>query len=438
MPAMTGCFEGLCSRLSPRGASSPHRAEGPASRNQRWVSYVPDMQSFNRAAARDAIGAATVAQNAARVARMLDRFERALRHGEPMPDTTFAEQVMRPFVTWLKALTYLPDEGEFTSVAPCAQALLEHVPMPDSHERRPLREFGSTERLDARDDEVRVARSFVVSTIPLLQRFVSLLEALATGLHCNDRFARLLDVIRGRVDGQSDSSDNDEPVYATVAPRERRPSVASSHSDASPERLDMPPPLPARLVIDYGVLTRGMPRYLGPPEVIEELDDEHVEQAAANEGWIQTAHFCARSASSASGSSSSSSSSGSSSASSLDMDSARSDDGNVVAANANVDVDTVDAVTAKQAQRGDDAFDVSRAILRDRPSRFTVRAEVHARTRSRSPIATCPTASGRPASAEVRCEPWDSRTRKSVVVLGDRPPTPEIDYDSGSSVDGSA
>ncbi|WP_413192117.1 hypothetical protein [Pararobbsia alpina] len=152
--------------------------------------------TINLFVALDAIRYQVVAQNADRIDQMLERFQRTLNRNESYPDAAFSERVIRPLMTWLKALTYLPDEGEFAKIAQCAEAMLEHIPAPESEVRRPLRELGSTERLDAREDPIEVTRGLVNWTIPLLHRFVVMLKCLATGERSPDTPETLLEVIR--------------------------------------------------------------------------------------------------------------------------------------------------------------------------------------------------------------------------------------------------
>lgn len=155
-------------------------------------SSVTMRDSFNVYAAMDATRYSVVSQNGERVDQMQIRFENALRFGRLMPDVAFIEQVIRPLVTWLKALSYLPDDGEFAKIAECAKALLKHIIVPESATRRTLQQFGSTEQLDRRDNPTEIARGFVEWTIPLLYRFVFILKAMATGERCTDTCAKLL------------------------------------------------------------------------------------------------------------------------------------------------------------------------------------------------------------------------------------------------------
>ncbi|RKP46615.1 hypothetical protein D7S86_24270 [Pararobbsia silviterrae] len=149
-------------------------------------------EDFLAQAARLAIEHGAVSTNGERVVQMFERFRDALQSGEVMPDADFAARVIRPFVTWLSALTHVPDEGAYGQVAQCAGRLLKHIVVPESGTRRTLQQFGSTEQLDVRDSAPEIAQSFVEWTIPLLHRFVTILAALALGAPCVDSIPKLL------------------------------------------------------------------------------------------------------------------------------------------------------------------------------------------------------------------------------------------------------
>jgi hypothetical protein len=197
MPQLSGCMGGLFSRTPRMGLSAKGKLSSPVEAHHPAASLAAmSRDTINLFVALDAIRYQVVAQNADRIDQMLERFQRTLNRNETYPDTAFSERVIRPLMTWLKALTYLPDEGEFAKIAQCAEAMLEHIPAPESEVRRPLREFGSTERLDAREDPMEVTRGLVSWTIPLLHRFVVMLKCLATGERSPDTPETLLEVIR--------------------------------------------------------------------------------------------------------------------------------------------------------------------------------------------------------------------------------------------------
>lgn len=484
MLASTGCFDGFHSRFWPRRAGPPPSSAASAMRDTTKISRGPNLEDLNRASAVNAIHKNEVARNTLRIDCMREYYEHVLREGTPIDDAEFDKQVSRPLMTWLRSLTYLPDEGDYLSVAQCAQALLAHIPAPDSHERRPLREFGSTDRLDARDG-ITVARSFVATTIPLLHRFVELLRSLADHTPCGHEFARLLNDILGHADAPLRAVEVAAPIYATVGPRSRREGIDTSERrvsvgrEALLARDDESPPLPERLVSEYGVLLRNMPperpssesmegdiaiasayaepfdaidfgggvheayaipQYADPIDVINvigvaadvgeayatpqyvdpiDLDDVRVRvtgggAARANNPWIRMAGFftCAEATWSRI---------------SADSDAPDPEIDRMLTANG---VGCVDEANEDRSSGFEhDVLGMTRGTWNGRPSTLTVRAEVHAPPRFVSSIATCPTASGRPPTVDVHLAPWDSRTRKPVVIASSRPPSPEIDYD---------
>ncbi|HTJ92160.1 MAG TPA: hypothetical protein VL424_03500 [Pararobbsia sp.] len=244
------------------------RANGIERRGPASAALAHD--TLNLLAAMEAMHYDVVARNAERVDQMLERFELMLRRGDPFPDGAFVEDVIRPFVTWLTSLTYLPDDGDFSEIGQCARSLLRHVPMdaPESTTQktlarsRPFREFGSTERLDSHEDAAQVAHSLVDWTIPLLYRFVVLLKCLATGEPCTDTWRSLLEAIerhehlpgastdtsesgsQGRVEPRRAPSPHPmalrsrvEPLYASIRPRDvirgRQASQSGSSSSSS-------------------------------------------------------------------------------------------------------------------------------------------------------------------------------------------------------------
>ena len=266
MSQAAGCFSGLVSRISRSRGAVPRAMSDRCARHDDTLHHgVTDPQSFNTLAALDAVRCACVGTNAERIGQLHERYYEALHFGRPMPDAAFIEQVTRPLVTWLKALSYLPDEGEFADIGACSRELLGHVVVPESKSRHTLQRFGSTEALDRDDAPMDIARAFVTWTVPLLHRLVALLKCIATGQPSVDTFQKLLASIRRQAmpdDPADPPADQraaalaaeteskvvfpapslepeivpdalDEPIYATVLPRSERLRRPSSSKPAS-------------------------------------------------------------------------------------------------------------------------------------------------------------------------------------------------------------
>jgi hypothetical protein len=239
MTQFSGCLSGLFSRAPRMGTSALSKSREAIEVQSPEAKFAAmSRDTINLFAAMDAVRYQVVAQNADRIDQMLERFERTLRCGEPFPDGAFSERVIRPIMTWLKALTYLPDEGEFAKIGKVAEGLLEHIPLPESEQRRPLREFGSTERLEAHENVTEVTRGLVDWTIPLLHRFVAMLKCLATGERSPENCESLLEAIRRHQrmpDGYSGDVTETAPVAGPSGVRVRRGAQGSGSDDSGLE-----------------------------------------------------------------------------------------------------------------------------------------------------------------------------------------------------------
>ena len=236
MSQAAGCFSGLVSRISrSRGAVSAPTSDRCARHDDTLPNGVANPLAFNTVAALDATRYACVGTNAERIGLLHERYFDVLHFGHPMPDAVFIEQVTRPLVTWLKALSYLPDEGQFSDIGVCARELLSHVVVPESRSRHTLQRFGSTEALDRDDAPMEIARAFVTWTVPLLHRLVALLKCVATGQPSVDTFQKLLLSIRRQaIPDDPDAAPAPETVFRAL------PAAPSSESESTPDALDEP------------------------------------------------------------------------------------------------------------------------------------------------------------------------------------------------------